>query len=61
MVEWVQIRIPEELYKKVTTIITEKKFWINEHDFIRDAVREKLAQCVAPGDPLIKKEVETNG
>jgi Arc/MetJ-type ribon-helix-helix transcriptional regulator len=62
MAEWVQIRIPEALYKEVQDAINREKFWINEHDFIRDAIREKLAQNIA-SEAHVKpvKEVAPNG
>lgn len=40
--EWVQVRIPEEMIKEIREIIEHQKLWVNEHEFIRDAIREKL-------------------
>ena len=40
--DWVQIRIPKELMDEIIEIIKKKPHWINEHEFIRDAVREKI-------------------
>ncbi len=42
MVQWTPIRLPEELYGEVTDTIKKNQRWVNEHDFIREAVREKL-------------------
>ena len=40
--EWEAIRIPKELYDQISKIVKDSGFWVNEHEFIRDAVREKL-------------------
>jgi Arc/MetJ-type ribon-helix-helix transcriptional regulator len=41
--DWVPVRIPEDLYAEITALLKKKPLWLNEHDFIRDALREKLA------------------
>jgi hypothetical protein len=35
-------RISEDLYREVTEIVQKYKLWINEIDFIREAIREKI-------------------
>jgi Arc/MetJ-type ribon-helix-helix transcriptional regulator len=44
MQAWEQARLPQELYNQVTATIEKKRVWINELEFIREAVREKLAR-----------------
>lgn len=44
MTEWEQVRLTRELYNEVTKILEDKKFWVNEQDFVRDAVREKIGR-----------------
>jgi len=45
--EWVSIRIPAEMMKEIQEIIRSKKLWVNEHEFVRDAVREKMRSIVS--------------
>lgn len=42
--EWKQVRIPKQLLKDVRSIIREHPLWLNEPDFIRDALREKIEE-----------------
>ena len=35
-------RISEDLLAEVTKIVKEKPLWINEIDFIREAIRDKI-------------------
>ncbi len=44
MVEWTTVQIPKKLLKDVQDLIATYPRWINEREFIRDAIREKLAQ-----------------
>ena len=46
--EWTPIRIPTALYNQVTNTIQEnpEQGYTNEHEFIRDAVREKLEKTI---------------
>jgi metal-responsive CopG/Arc/MetJ family transcriptional regulator len=43
--EWEPVRIPKQLFIEVKAIIDKTGFWVNEHEFIRDAIREKLTKC----------------
>jgi len=36
------MRIPRDLYNSIQTIVKKKGLWMNELEFIREAVREKL-------------------
>lgn len=47
LTEWEQIRIPKELFDEATKVIREKGFWVNEQDFVREAVREKITKIQA--------------
>lgn len=40
--EWVHVRIPAEMMKEIKEIVKSKRLWVNEHEFIRDAIREKM-------------------
>jgi metal-responsive CopG/Arc/MetJ family transcriptional regulator len=42
LVEYGAVRLSLDLLKQVTDTISETKLWINETDFVRDAVREKI-------------------
>jgi Arc/MetJ-type ribon-helix-helix transcriptional regulator len=59
MVEWVPIRIPEELYKQIQEVINHNKVWVNEHEFIRDAIREKLAK--SEDQPTVLEKSQAKG
>jgi len=45
-VDWTQIRIPTPLLKEIREAIDNypSKGYTNEHEFIRDAVREKIEE-----------------
>lgn len=43
MTEWQPIRIQKELYDEIGKAI-QNGFYLNEHEFIRDAIRDKLVQ-----------------
>ena len=49
------MRIPKDLYRNVEKIVKEKGLWLNELEFIREAVREKMeavrAQSPDIGEP----------
>ena len=50
MTEYGTVRISENLLSEVTETIQKRKLWVNEVDFIREAIREKIAtveKCVA--------------
>jgi len=42
--EWTPVRIPTPLFEEVTDVIATQPHqgYTNEHEFIRDAVREKI-------------------
>ena len=40
--QWKQVRIPKELLKDIRNTIKENPLWLNEPDFIRDALRDKI-------------------
>lgn len=42
MVEYGAVRLSLDLLKEVSDTIMRSKLWINETDFVRDAVREKI-------------------
>lgn len=44
MTDWEPVRIPKELFDQIKIIVKETGLWINEHEFIRDALREKLVK-----------------
>jgi len=52
--EWEPVRIPKTLYAEITKIVEKTGFWTNEHEFIRDALREKLSECIAKADVLVE-------
>jgi len=45
--KWVQVRIPAVMMKEIQETIGKKPLWVNEHDFIRDAIREKLCNLAS--------------
>lgn len=47
MTEWEMTRLPRDLFNEVTKVIEKRGFWTSENEFVRDAVREKLAKIVA--------------
>jgi len=51
--EWEPVRIPKPLYEKITEIVDKTGFWTNEHEFVRDALREKLFAHMVKGDVLV--------
>jgi len=42
LVEWEPIRIPRDLLDQIRKLLRKYPMWINEHEFIRDAIREKI-------------------
>jgi len=38
------IRLSEDLLSEVTKTVKERPLWINEIDFIREAIREKISK-----------------
>jgi len=42
MVEWVPAKIPKELMEKIQNLLKDCPMWINEHEFVRDAIRDKI-------------------
>jgi len=60
--DWTPIRIPTPLFTQVTEILqnSPSKGYTNEHEFIREAVREKIAE-VKKKEVNNPKEVETDG
>ena len=42
LAEYGAVRLTLDLLKEVTETISASKLWINETDFVRDAVREKI-------------------
>jgi len=45
--KWVQVRVPVEMVEEVREIVERKKLWVNEHEFIRDTIREKMSGVVS--------------
>ena len=61
-IEWEPVRIPRTLYTEISEIISRTGFWINEHEFIRDAIREKLTKYATQlSTPEKEKEVPASG
>lgn len=60
-VEWEPVRIPKQLFIEISEIIKKTGFWINEHEFIRDAIREKLSKCTTLTIAEKEKEVSVSG
>lgn len=48
--KWTQVRIPTELFTEMTQVIEDnpEKGYINEHEFIRDAIRDKIDEVKEP-------------
>lgn len=44
MVEWKTVQVPEELLKQAEELIKKMPLWTGITDFVRDAVREKIAK-----------------
>lgn len=42
--DWKQVRIPRQLLNDIRNIIREHPLWLNEPDFVRDALREKIEE-----------------
>jgi len=40
--EWTQIRVPTSMLEEIKIILQLNPMWVNEHEFIRDAIREKI-------------------
>ena len=47
LTEYGTVRLTVDLLKEVSNTITECKLWYNEVDFVREAVREKIASVKA--------------
>lgn len=41
-IKWETLRIPQKLLEDVTVIVAQSSQWINEPEFIREAIREKI-------------------
>jgi len=53
MSEWTPVAIPTKIVDEVKDVLKKKPgFWLSPSEFVRDAVREKLAKCTAEADPI---------
>lgn len=57
MVEWEPIRVPRDLLEQIRKLLRKYPMWINEHEFIRDAIREKIesADEAKEVSPIVKQ------
>lgn len=40
--EWTQVRVPTSMLEEIRGILKQNPMWVNEHEFIRDSIREKI-------------------
>lgn len=41
---WIHVNIPKDLLEEIKKLVETNKFWVNEHEFIQDALREKIME-----------------
>jgi len=61
--QWETRKIPKNLIDEIKQILKIYPFWINDTEFIRDAIREKIEICVKQGTEQLantpRKEVSS--
>jgi metal-responsive CopG/Arc/MetJ family transcriptional regulator len=55
---WIHVNIPKDLLEEIKKLVETNKFWVNEHEFIQDALREKIMEIKQKENEL-SKEVGT--